>query len=112
MQLFYRKLYRISLVCGVGLGYVNTGLLCLTVLEEIGCNLREQSVGKNILLLLKRNGIKAEDAVYVGDTAMDEAASRRAGIRFVHASYGFGEAERPDAVIREMAELPGVLETL
>ena len=52
MQLFYRKLYRISLVCGIGLGYVNTGLLCLTVLEEIGCNLREQSVGKNILLLL------------------------------------------------------------
>ena len=52
MQLFYRKLYRISLVCGVGLGYVNTGLLCLTVLEEIGSYLREQSVGKNILLLL------------------------------------------------------------
>ena len=34
--------------------------------------------GDNIRLLLERNHVSADDAVYVGDTAMDEAASRAA----------------------------------
>ena len=56
--------------------------------------------GDNIRLLLKRNHVPADDAVYVGDTSMDEAASR---------SYGFGKASCPDAVIRSISELPDVL---
>lgn len=31
---------------------INAGLLSLTILEELGCNLREQSIGKSILILL------------------------------------------------------------
>ena len=52
------------------------------------------------------------DAVYVGDTAGDEAAARGAGIGFIHASYGFGRAEAPDAVLRRFTELPNVLDTI
>ena len=65
--------------------------------------------GDNIRLLLERNHVPADDAVYVGDTSMDEAASRAAGVRFVFASYGFGKASCPDAVIRSISELPDVL---
>ena len=63
--------------------------------------------GENIRLLMRRNGV--ESAVYVGDTVGDEAAAREAGILFVFAAYGFGRAEHPDAVIRELSELPEVL---
>ena len=111
-----REGYRIGVVSNCQDGYIQVMLahcgLTELVLDFECSGVTGMPKDRNILLLLKRNGIKAEDAVYVGDTAMDETASRRAGIRFVHASYGFGEAERPDAVIREMAELPGVLETL
>ena len=65
--------------------------------------------GDNIRLLLERNHVSADDAVYVGDTSMDEAASRAAGVRFVFASYGFGKASCPDAVIRSISELPDIL---
>ena len=63
----------------------------------------------NICLVLERNGIPKEAAVYVGDTPMDEIATREAGLRFIHAAYGYGKAEAPDAVIGSIKELPEVL---
>ena len=63
----------------------------------------------NICLVLERNGIPKEAAVYVGDTPMDEIATREAGLRFIHAAYGYGKAEAPDAVIGSIRELPEVL---
>lgn len=64
----------------------------------------------SIRILMARCGLA--DAVYVGDTAGDEAAARGAGIGFIHASYGFGRAEAPDAVLRRFTELPNVLDTI
>lgn len=64
--------------------------------------------GKNIRLLMERNHI--EWAVYVGDTTGDEKAARDAGIPFIYAAYGFGEAERPDAAVDSIRELPACLE--
>ena len=63
--------------------------------------------GEKIRLLMERNGIEA--AVYVGDTQGDERSAREAGIPFIHAAYGFGTAQAPDAVIRDIAELPDAL---
>lgn len=63
-----------------------------------------------IRLLMDIHGI--EEAVYIGDTEKDEAASRAAGIRFVHAAYGFGNANHPDAVVYSFAELSRVLRAL
>ncbi len=51
-------------------------------------------------------------AVFVGDTLSDERAAREAGCAFIHAAYGFGGAERPDAVLHSFAELPKLLEEL
>ena len=59
--------------------------------------------GDNIRLVVERNGLDA--AIYVGDTAMDEAAAEAAGLPFVHAAYGFGKAAHPAAVIQSMDEL-------
>jgi phosphoglycolate phosphatase len=52
---------------------------------------------------MARNGLKK--AVYVGDTAGDEKAARDAGCSFIHAAYGFGQAEAPDAAAQSPAEL-------
>ncbi|MEE3487947.1 MAG: HAD family hydrolase [Bulleidia sp.] len=66
----------------------------------------------SIELLLKRNHIAKSDAVYIGDTAMDEKAADDAGIAFIHAAYGFGTADHPAGVIHAPAELPAVLAQL
>lgn len=63
--------------------------------------------GHNIRLLMERNNIRR--AVYVGDTEGDEKASRFAGIPFLWASYGFGTAAAPDAVINAITDLPDVV---
>ena len=60
--------------------------------------------GENIRLVMERNGYRK--AVYVGDTRKDQEAAQAAGIPFVHASYGFGEADGPDGVIASLTDLP------
>lgn len=61
----------------------------------------------SIRVLMERNHIQS--AVYVGDTAGDEEASRTAGIPFIYAAYGLGQAAAPDGVIAKIADLPEVL---
>ena len=65
--------------------------------------------GRNICLLMERNGILQENAVYIGDTAGDEEAARYAGIHFIWAGYGFGKAMSPDIVLTDIVELPSRL---
>lgn len=60
--------------------------------------------GDNIRLVMEWNGLKK--CLYVGDTAMDQEAAGKAGIPFVFASYGFGQASGAEAVIGSLAELP------
>ena len=68
--------------------------------------------GKNICLIMERNGISKADAVYIGDTEGDEKATRFAGIPFVWAKYGFGKALSPDVVLNDIKELPSLLSSL
>ena len=64
----------------------------------------------NLLLLRREYGLA--DAVYVGDTHADELSAREAHSGFIHAAYGFGTAERPDATLRRFTELPELIEKL
>lgn len=64
--------------------------------------------GENNKLIMQRNGITR--AVYVGDTSGDEESARVAGIPFIFAAYGFGEAIAPDETIYAFAELPEILQ--
>lgn len=63
--------------------------------------------GSNIALLAHRNQL--DDAVYVGDIQGDYDSSKKAGVKFVHAAYGFGRIKERVPFIREFAELPQVL---
>ncbi|MGC6493413.1 MAG: HAD-IA family hydrolase [Myxococcota bacterium] len=55
------------------------------------------------------------DVIMVGDSQPDEEAARRAGCRFIWASYGYGKANDPlaaDGVVAELAILPELLTVL
>lgn len=65
------------------------------------------SKAENIRLLCLRHGVRCP--VYIGDTRSDEKSAREAGCAFIHASYGFGTAEAPDAVITAPRELCALL---
>lgn len=56
--------------------------------------------------LMRRHHL--EKAVYVGDTLGDEKETKRANLPFVYASYGFGESEEPDFVIKKFSDLLGL----
>lgn len=67
--------------------------------------------GETIRLLMERNGIRKEETVYIGDTRGDYEACAMAGIRFILAAYGFGEAPEAVVSIGEFSELERVVET-
>ena len=67
-----------------------------------------QGKAENIRMLCERNGLK--HPVYVGDTRSDELSARQAGCAFVHAAYGFGGAERPDAAVQSPKDLEKLFE--
>ena len=76
--------------------------------EDFECSGRTGfTKGKNIRLVMERNRIK--EAAYIGDTLLDYAAAREAGIPFVHAAYGFGYAESASFVIHSLWELPAAV---
>lgn len=61
------------------------------------------SKGENLNLITKRNNLS--NPIYVGDTEGDLKASRFAGLPFVYAKYGFGEASDYDEVIEKFDDL-------
>ncbi len=64
----------------------------------------------NLRRLMRESGLAR--AAFVGDTVGDERAARENGCTFIHAAYGFGGAEAPDAVLNSFSELPVVLKEL
>lgn len=90
-----------------------TPLPSMYCIEDIECfGHTEKQKGENCRLLMARNQLLPEETVYVGDTRMDEEAAEGAGIRFLHASYGFGDATHPSAVLSRLCDLPEILTTL
>lgn len=61
--------------------------------------------GDTILTLMAKNGLKAEDTFYIGDTNGDFEASNHAGIRMVFCEYGFGSVDGAYKNIESFPEL-------
>lgn len=60
---------------------------------------------ENIKLVMERNGLLPIDTVYIGDTMGDCIATKKAGIKFVFAEYGFGDVPETDYSIKTIGEL-------
>ena len=114
LQILKDKGYGLAIVSNCQTGYIpaflrSSGLELMFVdYEEWGNTLR--SKGENILSVLQRNG--AQKSVYVGDTQGDQNAANFAGVPFIHAAYGFGTSESPEAVLNAFADLPALLEEM
>lgn len=109
-----KKNYKLFVVSNCQQGYIESFIkahklsACFDDIECWGNNLLPK--GENNKLIMKRNGVTR--AVYVGDTAGDEESARVAGIPFIFAKYGFGQAKAPDYVLEEFAQLPKLMETV
>lgn len=109
-----KKKYKLFVVSNCQQGYIESFIKAhklAAYFDDIECwgnNLF--SKGENNKLIMKRNGVTR--AVYVGDTAGDEESARIAGIPFVFAKYGFGEAKAPDYVLEEFSRLPELMEKI
>lgn len=100
--------YHLYIVSNCQAGYVEAFLdyyKLWDLVEDIECygNNGKQK-GENIALLYQRNELA--DAVYVGDIQGDYEASRQAGIKFIHAAYGFGTIDAPVPKVASFSELP------
>ncbi len=67
----------------------------------------KQEKADNILCIIERNGL--QNPIYVGDTKGDYDSSRKAGISFIYAAYGFGNVTEDVPSIRTITELPELL---
>ena len=59
---------------------------------------------------MERQGIT--DCIYVGDTQGDADAAKQAGVKFIHAAYGFGRVDACDAVLDDIRKLPQTVKQL
>lgn len=109
-----KEQYKLLVVSNCQPGYIESFIKahglgdCFDDIECWGNNKR--SKGENNRLIMERNHVAR--AVYVGDTAGDERSASEAGIPFIFARYGFGQAEAPDYELDAFAQLPGLLEKI
>lgn len=103
--------YRLFIVSNCQSGYIEVFLKTTGLGGYFEGHLCPGDTGKvkasNIRTIVETYGLKAP--VYVGDTTGDFEASKEAGIPFIFASYGFGNVEQPDGIIKNPMELPGVV---
>ncbi len=64
----------------------------------------------NIRLVMERRGLR--HPLYIGDTQGDLDAASKAGVPFLHAAYGFGQAPSGIPAVRSFAALPAAVEAL
>ena len=106
--------YHLYIVSNCQTGYIEAFLDYYKfhdLIEDIECyGNNDKPKGENIALLYQRNNL--QDAVYVGDIQGDYDASMSAGVRFIHAGYGFGKVEADVPEIQKFSELIEVIDTV
>ena len=104
-----KKDYRLFIVSNCQAGYIEAFLDYYQfhdLVEDIECyGNNDKPKADNIKLICQRNGIDAQDAVYVGDIQGDYDSSMAAGVRFIHAAYGFGTIDADVKKIDRFSEL-------
>lgn len=108
--------YRLFIVSNCQAGYIEAFLDYYQfhdLVEDIECyGNNDKPKAENIQLICQRNGIAAEDAVYVGDIQGDYDSSMASGVKFIHAAYGFGTIDAEVVKIDAFSDLPKVVKTV
>ncbi|MCQ2610601.1 MAG: HAD family hydrolase [Treponema sp.] len=101
------KKYNLYIVSNCQSGYIET-MLRVTKMEQFfkdhACYGDEGLLkDQNIRLIVERNNLK--NPAYIGDTQGDADATAKAGLPFIHVTYGFGKVKDADCSINDIAEL-------
>lgn len=95
---FLKSKYRLMVVSNCQKGYIENFIKHAGlegVFEDIECYGNTQKPKSwNIQNIVERNDVKLP--VYIGDTVKDESSAKEAGVPFIFASWGFGEAADPE----------------
>ncbi len=106
-----KKSYKLMIVSNCRCGYIESFLEAHKLEDMFSDHEDNGRTGllkaENIELVIERNNLKS--AVYVGDTAMDGAACKKAGVPFIFAAYGFGDCGEYAARIESFKQLPEVV---
>ena len=109
-----KQKYHLYIVSNCQSGYIEAFLDYYKfhdLIEDIECyGNNKKTKGENISLLYRRNEL--DDAVYVGDIEGDYISSKEAGVKFIHAAYGFGTIDEKVPEIKAFEELPEVVKTV
>ncbi|MDO8189170.1 HAD-IA family hydrolase [Conexibacter sp. JD483] len=62
-----------------------------------------------LLIAVNEARVDVEDAVFIGDMDVDCAAARHAGMRFLHAAWGYGARPAGAAQLQTPAEIGGLV---
>lgn len=109
-----RESYHLYIVSNCQSGYIEAFLDHYDLrsrIEDFQCygdNRRPKA--DNIRILCERNHL--DDAVYVGDIQGDYDSSMAAGVKFIHAAYGFGTINAAVPRIETLAKLPELVPTV
>lgn len=113
LELLHRR-YFLAVVSNCGLGYIEAffqGNHTAAYFDDYENAARTgQGKAENIRLVMARNGI--DRAIYIGDTQGDYQAAQQAGVEFVLAAYGYGEAPQARWRIDALCQLPAVVEQI
>lgn len=108
--------YRLFIVSNCQAGYIEAFLDYYQfhdLVEDIECfGNNNKPKSENIELICERNNVAKEDAVYVGDIQGDYDSATAAGIKFIHAAYGFGKIDAQVEKINTFSELPEVVKNV
>ena len=111
-----KKDYRLFIVSNCQAGYIEAFLDYYRfhdLVEDIECyGNNGKPKAENIKLICQRNEIQPEYAVYVGDIQGDYDSSMAAGVKFIHAAYGFGTIDVDVKKINTFSELPIVVKEI
>lgn len=109
-----KKKYKLAIVSNCVENYIESFLessnLELYFDDFIAASKMKISKSDAIKQIIERNNISS--AIYVGDTLKDYEASEEAGIKFIHARYGFGKTLKSEYGINNITELPEMIENL
>lgn len=107
-----KEKYELYIVSNCQSGYIEAFLYYYKLgkyISDIECyGNNEKQKEDNIALVVSRNALT--DAVYVGDIQSDYESSKKAGVAFIHAAYGFGVIEDKVPEIDNLSQLPEVVE--
>ncbi len=107
-----KKNYLLGIVTSKPRERTNLILNRLPFFDFVSCpsdNLHGKPSPDQMLYTLKEMKLNASDAVYIGDMETDYKCANAAGVKFIHARYGYGEVKCKHKIER-LLDLPKLLD--